>query len=177
MGADWNSRIKTAAIAGLLIGGIGFALVQWRDQRNAGADDARVWFYDLSEQRLYAAAGDIIPPDKGIGGKAGDGVRAVVVAFRGGTASAKNRRIAYLETYTSELKVILEGVRMARAAAKPFGGVVPSRDSEFFQANTLVKSADGESWQAINSVEGQRITSAWRSWRGPSGQAPVVCTP
>ncbi len=83
-----------------------------------------------------------VPPDKGIGGSSGDGVRAVVVAFRAEQSDPHKWRIAYLETFTPELKDLLEKVQAARAAGRAFKGRIPARDSDYFQTNSLVKSLD-----------------------------------
>ncbi len=170
-------RLKFALVTVLMVVGVGFALTRFRSFRNAGPENARVWFYDQSEKRLYAAASDVVPPNKGVGGKSDDGVRAVVIAFRGEQADPRKQRIAYLETYTPELKALLEQVRAARASGKPFAGRIPSRDSDYFQANTLVKSTDDDEWHPISSVAGQKILAAWRAWRGTDGQGPIVCAP
>jgi hypothetical protein len=137
----------------------------------------QVWFYDESEKRLYPAAADIPPPDKGIAGKKNDGVRAIVVAFPGERNDSRHQRIAYLQTYTPELKTTLKRVQAAHAAGKRVEVQVPSRDSDFFQTNTLVRRPDEPTWQPSNSAEAQRITSEWRSWRGPDGQPPILVTP
>jgi hypothetical protein len=76
-----------------------------------------------------------------------------------------------------ELKTLLDRVRTARAAGRPFDGRIPTRDSDYFQTNTLVSRADETIWQPTSSAEGQRIMSEWRSWRGPDGQEPVLSTP
>jgi hypothetical protein len=157
--------------------GIAWVTARVNSARRNGEENSQVWFYDQSEKRIYTAASDIIPPHKGVGGQKDDGVRAVVVAFRGEQADPHKRRIAYLETYTPELKTLLESVRAARAAGQPSPGCVPARDSDFFQTNTLVRSPDEATWYPISSAAGQKLMSAWRSWRGPDGQSPVVCVP
>ena len=145
--------------------------------RNHGEDGAAVWFYDQSEKRLYEAPRDTIPPAEGIGGPRGDGVRAIVVAFRAEQGDPRKRRIAYLETNTPELKTLLEKIKAARAVGQAFAGPVPARDSDYFLTNSLVKSPAESEWHASNSPEGQQLTTAWRSWRGPDGQPPIVCVP
>ena len=159
--------VVALAIVGRRVGGL----------RQTGEEGAVVWFYDQSEQRLYQVPRDTIPPHVGIGGPKGDGVRAVVVAFRGDQDDPGKRRIAYLETCTPELKGLLERVRQARAAGKVIAGGIPPRDSDYFQTNSLVRSPDEAEWHASSSPEGRAIMSAWRSWRGPAGTPPVVSAP
>jgi hypothetical protein len=140
-----------------------------------GEEGARVWFYDLHAKKLYAATAATIPPDKGLGGKPGDGVRAIVVTFGGKTDDEKNRRIAYLTTYRPELKTVMDRVLASRAAGKPMQA--PSPESDFYLTNTLVKRVEDANWVALNSEEAASITSEWREWRGPKGQPPAVSTP
>jgi hypothetical protein len=155
----------------------GFVIARLNSARRLGEANGQVWFYDESEKRLYPVASDTLPPHKGIGGRKDDGARAITVAFRGEQSDPAKRRIAYLQTYAPELKALLESVRAARIAGRPFNGRIPSRDSDFVQTNTLVKAPDEGSWRSSSSVEGQKTMSAWRSWRGPDGQPPVVCVP
>ncbi len=145
--------------------------------RETGEEGATIWFYDQSERRLYEVPRDTIPPDKGIGGPGGDGVRAVVVAFRAQQSDPSKRRIAYLETCTPELKDLLEQIRAARASAQAFKGRIPAHDSDYFQTNSLVNGLEETEWHASSSPEGRRAMTAWRSWRGPDGQPPVACLP
>ena len=145
--------------------------------RKTGEEGATTWFYDQSEKRLYEVSRNTIPPHKGIGGPSGDGVRAVVVAFRAEQGGPRKRRIAYLESYTPELKDLLEKVQAARASGQAFKGRIPARDSEYFQTNSLVKGLAETEWHASSSLEGRRAMTEWRSWRGPDGQPPVVCVP
>jgi hypothetical protein len=169
--------LKLAAVALLVLAAVLWAIPRAASLSRSGDQNARVWFYDLSEKRLYAASPEITPPDKGVGGIKNDGVRAVVVGFRGAQSDPQNRRIAYLQTYTPELKTLFEGIRAARAAGLPFEGGIPSRDSDYFQTNTLVSPADEVTWHPTSSPEGQRIMAEWRTWRGPDGQEPRVVTP
>jgi hypothetical protein len=172
-----KARLKLVGVIVLTVICVGFVARRASRLWRSGEQGAQVWFYDQSERELYPAANHTLPPDHGIGGKAADGVRAVVVAFRGDTADPRTRRIAYLETYTPELKALLEQVQTAHRAGEPFAGRVPPRDSDYFQTNTLVKSVDEGDWHFLSSAEGRKLTTAWRTWRGPAGQPPMVCAP
>ena len=169
--------LKLTAVVLLLLVAVVWAGIELAGCRRAGDQEAAVWFYDQSEKRLYTALPDIPPPDKGVGGKQDDGVRAVVVAFRGAKSDSRNRRIAYLQTYTPELKSLLERVRAARVARRTFDGRIPSRDSDYFQTNTLVSRVEPPDWHSSSSPQGQRIMIEWRAWRGPDGQPPVMAVP
>lgn len=168
-------KFATALILGALA--LSFVSKRVNEFRKSGEEASSIWFYDLSEKRLYEVPQGTIPPHQGIGGPKGDGVHAVVVAFRADQNNPNKRRIAYLETYSPELKNLLEKVKNARATGQTFTGSIPARDSEFFQTNSLVKSPDETEWHASNSPEGQRVTTDWKTWRGPDGQQPVVCVP
>ena len=169
--------LKLIVAAVLAAAAVAFVSKRISGLRKSGEEVATTWFYDQSEKRLYQVPRDTIPPDKGIGGRSGDGVRAVVVAFRGDTGDPRKRRIAYLETCTPELKDLLEKAQAARASGHAFKERLPERNSEYFQTNSLVKGPDETEWHASNSPEGRRAMMAWRSWRGPDGQPPIVCVP
>jgi hypothetical protein len=177
MRPQFKAIIKLGAVALLVLAAVSWAIFRTASFRGTGEQNARVWFYDLSEKRLYAASPDIPPPDKGIGGKKDDAVRAVVISLRGPKNDPPSRRIAYLQTYTPELKRLLDRVRAARAAGRRFEGQIPARDSDFFQSNTLISSPNDANWQPSNTAQAQRIMSEWHSWRGPEGQLPVVIVP
>jgi len=141
-------------------------------QRDPGG---RVWFYDESEKKLYTMPVATMPPDKGIGGPAGDGERAIVVSFGKNQHDRSQWRIAYLEKYTPDLKKTLDELILARAAHRIFDGSVPSRQSKYFQTNTLVKRVEDHDWYTADSDEGKKILKEWRAWHGPDGSGPAVC--
>jgi hypothetical protein len=169
--------LRLAAAAALVTLAVAFASTRVLGFRKAGEEGSTTWFYDQSEKRLYEVPRDTIAPHKGIGGLGGDGVRAVVVAFRAEQSDPRKRRIAYLETCTPELKDLLEKVQAARASGQAFKGRIPARDSDYFQTNSLVKGLEETEWHASSSPEGRKAMTAWRSWRGPNGQMPIVCVP
>ena len=177
MRPELRTGLKLAAALVVVVVALAFVVSRLTSLSRSGEQDAQVWFYDLSKKRLYAGSPDIPPPDRGIGGASGDGVRAIVVAYGSTQGDARSRRIAYLQTYTPELKALLDRVRAARAAGRPFEGRIPSRESDYFQINTLVSRPEAIDWQASNNSEGQRIMSEWRSWRGPNGEPPGLSTP
>jgi len=176
-----NARLKSFLKLALAITLAGAAIVlvieRVRAFTRSGEDGARLWFYDQSEKRLYAVPNDTIPPHRGIGGKSGDGVRAIVVAFGSPSTDRAKLRIAYLQTYSPELKQALEQIHAARLAYKKYAGLLVSPESDFYQTNTLVKLPEDPEWSPLASSAGLAITTQWRSWRGPGGAAPVVCVP
>src|SRR5271154_4477542 len=130
----------------LILAGFGMAgwlaVSSFRAASRGGDAGSRAWFYDESEKKLYTMPVTTMPPDKGIGGPSDDGEKAVVVTFGNNWHDRSKWRIAYLEKYTPELKKTLEEMIIARAAHRIFDGSVPSRQSEYFQTNTLVKRQD-----------------------------------
>ena len=177
MSAQARTFLKVAVAAALALVAAGFVSQRVGGFRKTGEEGATVWFYDQSEKRLYEVPRDTIPPDKGIGGPSGDGVRAVVVAFRAEQSDPHKRRIAYLETCTPDLKDLMEKVQAARASGHAFKGRIPARDSEYFQTNSLVKGPAETEWHTSSRPEGRQAMIQWRSWRGPDGQPPIVCVP
>ncbi len=177
MSSSGRAFFKFAGAIVLVVVAVVFVARRVSSFRQSGEQNARVWFYDQSEKRLYEVPRETVPPDKGIGGPSGDGVRAVVVAYRSEQKDPAKRRIAYLETCTPDLKALLEKVEAAHAKGQAFTGHVPGRSSAYFQTNSLVKSVDETDWHTSNSSEGRRVMTEWRSWRGPDGQPPVVCVP
>lgn len=175
--SETKNVVKLVAAAGLVVVAVGFAASRIGLFRKSGDAGAMAWFYDESEKRLYKTPRDTVPPDKGIGGPGGDGVRAVVVASDPSESNPAKLRIAYLETHTSSLKKILDGVRAAHLATRRFEGKIPPRDSTFYQENTLVRRENDTDWHTVNSTEGHKIVTEWRSWRGPDGQRPSICGP
>jgi hypothetical protein len=177
MNAQVKSLLKLSVSVVLATLAVWFVFNRGNALRKVGEEGPRVWFYDQSEKRLYAVPAGTIPPHKGTGGKSGDGVRAVVVTFPGRRGPAAERRVAYLESYSPQLKDLLERICAARAAGERYQGSIPSRDSDYFQTNSLVKRVGNAAWYPTGSAEAQRIVSEWRSWRRPEGLAPVVCIP
>lgn len=147
-----------------------FVAVQSRAFWDSGEAGAKVWFYDPTRKRLYSTSKKTVPPDSRTSG----GVRAVVVAFKTGEKDRHKLKVAYLETYRPELKAELVQIIAARAGKK-YEEPTPSRD--YLQTNTLVRLLDETNWYSASSADGQRVTSEWRSWRGPEGQRPVICVP
>jgi hypothetical protein len=173
---SWMIAKKGSTVVLLLAAGW-FGISRFHRSMASGEQNLGVWFYDQSEQVLYVAPRDAIPPHKGIAGEAGDGVRAMVVICRADKDKPGQRRIAYLETHTPELKRILEDVRTARAAGRVYQGEIPSPDGEFSQKNTLVRRPDETAWHDLASPEAQTITTEWKSWSCSDGSPVIVSTP
>jgi len=169
--------VKRASIGVLLLAAAWFGVSRCRQAMTTGEEALGVWFYDQSERKLYAAPRDTIPPHKGIGGEAGDGVRAMVVICRADKEDASKRRIAYLETHTPELRKVLDDVQAARAAGRAYQGEIPSPDSEFYQKNTLVRRVEETVWHDAADPEFQKIMGEWRSWSCADGSPLIVSTP
>ena len=162
--------LKPAGAVVLAVAAVWFIAARYSHFRQAGEGGARVWFYDEQKKQLYAVERDTIPPD-------GRGVRAVVVAFRGEEGDAAKRRVAYLESYGQPLKDALERAKAARASGKVLNEPPPSRETEFFRTNNLVRRVNETEWHIAGSPEGRQVMTEWRTWRAPDGRDPVVCVP
>jgi len=165
--AALKQQVKTILITGSIAVmaalTVVFAVAKVRRFRSDGEAGAKVWFYDQSAKRLYPAPRALIPPD----GNNDARVRAIVIGFQGMGNEVSQLKIAYLEKYSPEFKALLERAEAAHAAKRPFGEKIPSRNSAYFQDNTLVKRPG----------EARQIMSEWRKWRGPAGQPPIISVP
>ncbi|HUN81640.1 MAG TPA: hypothetical protein VMV81_09050 [Phycisphaerae bacterium] len=177
MNAPTQGILKHLGIGILAICAIGMALHQLRGFLSKGEEEARVWFFDQSEKKLYAMPRETVPPDVGIGGERDDGVRAMVVAERGEDGSTKNRRIAYLETYKPDLKKLFEEMRAAHAAGHKYDGKRPGRDDPFVRENTLVRRENESTWHDMTTPEGKAIVSEWLGWSSSDGRSLIVSLP
>ena len=173
MKQQFKTFLITGSVAVLTALGVLFAVAKVRHFRGDGEDGAKVWFYDQSAHRLYPAPRYLIPPD----GNSDARVRAMVIGFQGLGNKISQIKIAYLEKYSPECKGLLERAEAAHAAKRPFGEKVPSQNSAYFQDNTLVKRPGEASWHTLGSGEARQIMAAWREWRGPAGQPPIISVP
>jgi len=176
-----SEQLKTGIKVGLLVFGlvlVGFlANRQLRKASVTGEDGMQAYYFDESEQRLFLAARESVPPLLGVGGAENDGVRAIVVACRGECGDPNKQKVAYYETYAPPLKQLFEDIRSARAKGEIYEGKGPERESSFVAKNTMVRR-DGETvWYLMTTKDGVKIVDEWKSWRCGDGQGMVVCTP
>lgn len=158
-----KNRALIASLAMLCVAGY-FFYTFWSSNRTR---EPQVYFYDLSAKKLFTAPQDAVPPILGVDGPAEDAVRAMVYSPSGDCA--KDRKVAYLEKYSAELKAQFEQAkrapgtefaRMSRAAA---------------QSHTFVARAEELKWHAMDTEEAGRIIGEWRL--DHPGADPVICTP
>lgn len=152
-------------LAGLLFAGAGYGF--YRSSRNDSGISELTYFYDLSEQKLFAASREALPPIRGLNDTAEDAVRAVVIRATDSPDDPAHRSIAYLEKYAPELKHSLDQVRAGKAEPLP---------SKVRNGYRFVKRPADEKWHAANSPEGEKILNGWNV-AGPDGKYPIVCSP
>jgi hypothetical protein len=128
---------------------LGAAIAIWLATRTTPVGQ-RIYFYDLSEKKLFTAPRDAFAPIDGVGGEAGDGVEAVVVCCP--ECGRDHMRIAYLQSHTSEFKSKDEEARRA-------GQAIPDLTRQWVWANTLVKLVDASDWHPSTSKEGAQIVA------------------
>lgn len=169
--------IKLAVAGVTLAGAVVLGATRWKASFGGGEERVRAYFYDQSEQKLYALPRDTLAPDVGIGGEAGDGVRAIVVAPRDAGDDPAGRRIAYLETYSPELHDKLAGIQAAKRAGNGAGAKGPGGDDPYVLRNTLVRREREPSWHDMTTPEARAILTEWQGWKDGAGRPLVVVTP
>lgn len=174
---ETKAMLRQTATVLLLVAAVAFGVTRVVRSARNGEAAAQVWFYDASEQKLYAVPNETIPPHQGVGGRSGDGFKAVVFCPRGQQRDPSQRRIAYLETYGPALKKVMEDIHAARSAHRHYEGQLPERESAFVETNTLVRSLEDPRWYPSASPEGRDIIQRWRHWRGADGQPGVISVP
>lgn len=157
-----HAQLIAALIMLSLAGYFGFRF--WRDHRE---HVPHVYFYDLSEKKLFAAPQDMVPPIVGTDGKVADAVRAVVYSPSGDCS--KDRKIAYLEKYSAELKAQFE------VAKRNPGAEIPRMSRSAAQSHTFVARVDELKWHAMDTEEAGRIIGEWRL-ANPNPEAQI-CIP
>jgi hypothetical protein len=160
-----HSNVLKIVLAFVLLGASGILFAKYL-RRDKGVSE-KTFFYDLSSKELFAASREAIPPIRGLDNAEEDAVRAVVIAPGGDPNKKSDRKIAYLEKYSPQLKEHLAKVRDGKAEPLPRG----SRDSYRF-----VKRVNDAEWHAVNTPEGEKIMAEWNV-PGPNGKFPAVCAP
>jgi hypothetical protein len=162
------ARTQTLKLIGaaLLLAAAGMIWFRWGGGAGSGTD--RTWFYDLSEGRLFTAPRSAIPPIRGLNDAQEDAVRAVVISTNGNPRDRSARTIAYLETYSPELKRQMETARAA--------GEAPVMGRGMAQAHRFVRRLQDRQWYPLTSPEAERIVSEWLT-AGPNGGPAVICPP
>jgi|ERR1035441_1612867 hypothetical protein len=166
-----KSATAKVVLASVLLAGAVVCFIKLSPARPGQAENA--YFYDLAEQKLFLAPRGSIPPIQGMKGAAEAGVRAVVISTTGDPSDTKHRQIAYLQRYSPEIKQLFEEVRQARVEGRSAEGHI---DRNEVPPNTWVRRLQDTNWYALNSAEGDKITSEWNT-PGPDGRTPAVCTP
>ncbi len=147
---EWRSMLKYVLLA-LVVLVVAVYVLRGRP----GEYVPQKYFYDLSEQRLYAVPRDAFPPGEGIGGEIGDGVEAIVIGCPESCASPDDSRIAYLKSHTPEYKA-------KREEAEAKGEDIPGLTRAYIAENTLIRLVDDTTWHPGNTRRGAEIVSGWK---------------
>lgn len=148
-----------------------FCLSYYQNRPN---QEPEIYFYDLSEKRLFAAPQSAVPPIQGLNDDELDAVRAVVISPSGDCHNKESLKIAYLERYSLEMKRQFETMQ-SQGENHP-GEIVGNIRRSEAQSHTLVKRLDDDQWYPMTSDEALKIVSEWQV-KGPHGRYPTVCRP
>jgi hypothetical protein len=132
----------------------------------------KTYFYDLSEEELFAGPLVAIPPIQGINDLERDGFRAMVISFSGDSSDKSGRIIAYIEKYSDQFKQQVEAKR--RGEIPVVGTRKIGRGAA--QAHTFVRRLTDAQWYPRTSPEAIKIIGEWRV-KDSNGKYPVVCNP
>ena len=144
------------------------SLLAWRWARHDTGISEKVFFYDLSEQKLFAGPRTAVPPIRGLNDEQTDAVRAVVISTTAEPRNRKSWEIAYLDMYSPELKQQMETAQAS--------GTSPAMGRGEAQRHRFVRRVQDTGWHAMDSPEGERIVTEW-AVPGANGITPVVCSP
>jgi hypothetical protein len=151
----------------VLLGMAGFFMyAHFQREKSAG-----VYFYDLSEGRLFVAPPSSVPPIEGLNKGQHDAVRAVVIATNGDCADKKARGIAFLEKYSPQLKQQIEAVQKAGPAAGSLKLEIGRGEAG---DHIFVRRLSEDKWYTRASPEGQKIMI---EWQGEGPKMPALCIP
>ena len=138
---------------GVAVAALAGATCIWLMGRTSTDDRLGKFFYDLSEQKLYAEPRGSFAPLEGIGGESGDGVEAIIVGCP--QCGEDKHRIAYLKSHTPEYK-------QKREEAKSAGRQIEGLTRPWIAQQTLVRRLDGSEWHTADSDEAAEILRGWR---------------
>ncbi|MEW6158492.1 MAG: hypothetical protein AB1813_13750 [Verrucomicrobiota bacterium] len=158
--------LKLLILCLVLLGVTGFMIV--RQYLNRSDGQTRVFFYDLSEKKLFTGVSTLVPPIKGLNDAEEDAVRAIVISTNGKPEDKSSWKIAYLEMYSPELKQQFE--RAQREGGSPELSRAQAQNHRF------VRRLEDREWYPMSSNEASLILNEWLT-AGPGGEPAVICTP
>src|SRR5262245_62060342 len=124
-----------------MLGVAGFFIARFLRQDDGVSE--KTYFYDLSEKKLFTAPRNSVPPIRGANDAVEDGVRAVVVSMTGNCRDKSSLKVAYLETFSPELK------RQMESAQRSGGSPLMSRAMAL--GHRLVKRPTDTNWFSMDS--------------------------
>lgn len=150
---------------------VGLALV-WRFIREQIPIEEMAYYYDVSEQKLFAAPRRLVPPIRGLNDGAEDAFRAMVFSTTGKPKDKASRRIAYLEKFSPELKQQIEVIQKAEEE-NPAAPLPPKdkADRVAARAHRFVRRLTDSEWYPLDSPQAEKILIEWQTAES------VVCVP
>lgn len=162
-----NKENSKKLILALVIFGIAaFFFIRFANREDGYSE--KTFFYDISEEELFAAQRSAVPPISGLNNEQKDAVRAVVISTNGSPEDKTSWKISYLEMYSPELKKQFEATQA--------GGPSPQIGRAASQSHRFVRRVNDRQWYSLISPEGEKIVSEWLT-DGPNGGPAVICTP
>lgn len=148
------------------------AVLLWRFIREQVPTEEQAYYYDLSEQKLFAAPRRLVPPIRGLNDSTEDAFRAVVFSTTGKPRDKASRQIAYLEKFSPELKQQIEALQ--KAEAEDPAALLPPKDKAdrvAARAHRFVRRVTDSEWYPLDSPQAEKILSEWQAANA------VVCVP
>jgi hypothetical protein len=148
------------------------AVLLWRFIRDQLPMEEMAYYYDVSEQKLFAAPRRLVPPVRGLNDATEDAFRAMVYSTTGKAKDKASHKIAYLEKFSPELKQQVEALQ--KAEEKDPKAPLPPKDKAdriTSRAHRFVRRLTDSQWYPLDSAEAQKILVEWQT---PN---TVVCVP
>jgi len=144
--------LYTFALCALIFILTGLSQIFGGSEKSGPAGSSKAWFYDLNTGELFTAAAKELPPIKAPSGPLPDGQPAGVLAHVFSFADEPNelnRFIAFLETYTPDMKEQMSAFLKSKNKNPDL--------LKDWNSGRLVRAVDGNDWYPADSKQGREI--------------------